>query len=119
MSTAAFVGTIMVDCNDIDSMVSFWSRALGLEEKVRYPNYVWLSRVSERGPSLAFQKVSEARQGKNRIHLDLSAEDPEAFAAHVIELGGSRVEDREMDGFRWSVLADPEGNVFCVAPADH
>ena len=98
MSTSAFVGTVMIDCNDIDTMVRFWSEALGLEEKARYPSYVWLSRLSEKGPALAFQRVPEPRQGKNRIHLDISAEDPEAFAAHVIELGGSKIEDHEVDG---------------------
>ena len=77
MSTSAFVGTVMIDCNDIDTMVRFWSEALGLEEKVRYPNYVWLSRLSEKGPALAFQRVPEPRQGKNRIHLDIGAEDIE------------------------------------------
>lgn len=119
MSTSAFVGTIMIDCNDLDAMANFWCAALGLEEKVRYPNYVWLSRLSERGPALAFQKVPEPRQGKNRIHLDLTAEDPESFVERVIELGGSRVEDHEVHGFHWSVLADPEGNVFCVTAAGH
>lgn len=119
MSTSTFVGTIMIDCNDIDSMVRFWSEALGLEEKVRYPNYVWLSRLSEKGPALAFQKVPEPRQGKNRIHLDLATEDPEAFAERIIELGGAKVDDHEVSGFRWSVMADPEGNVFCVTKAGH
>ena len=42
-----------------------------------------------------------------------------AFADHIISLGGSRVEDHEAEGFHWTVLADPEGNVFCVSPADH
>ena len=119
MSGEAFVGTIMIDCNDIDKMASFWSQALALEEKVRYPDYVWLSRVSQEGPALAFQRVPEPRQGKNRIHLDLAAADPEAFKARVIELGGLAVEDHDMGGFRWSVLADPEGNVFCVTRAEH
>ena len=119
MSDTAFVSTIMIDCNDLDAMTTFWCSALGLEEKVRYPNYVWLSGVSSSGPALAFQRVPEPRQGKNRIHLDLAAENPEEFVDRVIELGGSRVEDHEVSGFRWSVVADPEGNVFCVSQAGH
>jgi catechol 2,3-dioxygenase-like lactoylglutathione lyase family enzyme len=119
VSTAAFVGTVMIDCNDLDSMVTFWKELLGLEEKVRYPNYVWLSRLSEKGPALAFQRVPEPREGKNRIHLDLAAADPEAFVRRVLELGGSREEDHETAGFHWSVLADPEGNFFCVSQAGH
>ena len=119
MSAHAFVSTIMIDCNDIDAMTTFWKEALGLEEKVRFPGYVWLSRVSETGPALAFQKVPEPRAGKNRIHLDLASPDPAAFVERIVELGGSRVEDHEVQGFHWSVLADPEGNVFCVTAADH
>jgi catechol 2,3-dioxygenase-like lactoylglutathione lyase family enzyme len=119
MSTRGFVSTIMIDCNDIDTMVRFWSAALDLEEKVRYPDYVWLGGLSETGPALAFQRVPEPRQDKNRIHLDIGAEDPDEFVAHIIELGGSKVEDHEVEGFHWSVLADPEGNVFCVTQAGH
>lgn len=119
MSADAFVGTIMIDCNDLDTMATFWKETLGLEEKARYPKYVWLGRVSEKGPALAFQQVPEPRVGKNRIHLDLAAVDLNAFTERVISLGGSKVEDHEMGDFTWSVLADPEGNVFCVSPAHH
>ena len=97
-------------------MVEFWKTALNLEEKARFPDYVWLSGLSDNGPALAFQRVPEPREGKNRIHLDLSSDDPAAFTQHVINLGGSHVEDHEMSGFHWMVLADPEGNVFCVTP---
>ncbi len=110
----ATVGTVMVDCNDLDAMVAFWSQALGLEEKARYPDYVWLGRLGEKGPALAFQRVPEPRGEKNRIHLDLTAENPAAFRDRVIDLGGSHIEDKESSGFHWTVLADPEGNVFCV-----
>lgn len=113
----ATVGTIMIDCNDIEAMAGFWSAALGLAEQSRFPGYVWLSPVGENGPALAFQQVPEPRQEKNRIHLDVSTEDPEAFIARVEALGGSRVEAHQIPGFHWDVLADPEGNVFCVAKA--
>jgi catechol-2,3-dioxygenase len=113
----ATVGTIMVDCNDLEGMASFWAEVLGLREKSRFPGFVWLSRVSERGPALAFQQVPEPRQGKNRLHLDLTVDDPERLISRVVALGGSRVEDHEIAGFHWDVLADPEGNVFCVAKA--
>ncbi len=115
-TAVATVGTIMIDCNDIEGMAAFWSAALGLPEKSRFPGYVWLSRVSDRGPTLAFQQVPEPRRGKNRIHLDLATDDPEGFVARVEALGGSWVEEHEISGFHWDVVADPEGNVFCVTP---
>ncbi|MCP3994774.1 MAG: VOC family protein [bacterium] len=110
----AIVGTVMIDCNDLDGMVEFWSKLLGLEEKARFPDYVWLDRLGEKGPALAFQRVPEPRQGKNRLHLDLVSQDPAALAETVVELGGTRVEDHNMGDFHWTVLADVEGNVFCV-----
>lgn len=115
MSSSARVGAVMVDCNDLETMVAFWGEVLGLQAKVRYPQFVFMSRVSEGGPSLAFQKVPEPRTGKNRLHLDLVSPDPEAFVTRIIELGGSRVEDHSFEAFHWTVLADPEGNVFCVS----
>ena len=118
MSDGASVGAVMVDCNDIDVMVAFWGQLLDLDVKARYPDYVFMSRVSKDGPALAFQRVSEPRVGKNRIHLDLTAPNPETIISRVLELGGSRVADHTMaDGFGWSVLSDPEGNVFCVTPS--
>lgn len=115
MSVSANVRTVMVDCNDLDRMVAFWGELLDLEPVAHYPGYVFMSKVSENGPALAFQQVPEPRAGKNRLHLDLVADDPEGCVARVIELGGSRVEDHELDdGFHWTVLTDPEGNVFCV-----
>ena len=52
------------------------------------------------------------------MHLDLAVEDPEAFIARVVELGGTRLQDHEMGGIRWTVMADPEGSEFCVTPRD-
>jgi len=109
------VGTVMIDCNDLDGMVAFWSQLLHLDEKARYPDYVWLDRICEHGPALAFQRVPEARQGKNRIHLDLIDENLEETELRVITLGGAKVADHSMGDFHWKVLADPEGNVFCVS----
>lgn len=108
------VGTVMLDCLDLDTMVGFWGRLLGLEEKARYPDYVWMGRLSEGGPALAFQRVPEAKTVKNRMHLDVAVPDVGAAVALVEELGGTRLADHEIGGFRWTVLADPEGNEFCV-----
>ena len=67
----ARVASIMLDCNDLDAMVSFWGRILDVKEKNRFPGYVWMTRISRGGPALAFQQVSEKKAAKNRLHLDL------------------------------------------------
>jgi predicted enzyme related to lactoylglutathione lyase len=77
-----------------------------------------MSRVSSDGPSLAFQVVPEAKTVKNRVHIDLAAEDREAVVARVIELGGTKVHDHEIDGFHWTTCADSQGNEFDVADAE-
>jgi len=108
------VGTVMLDCTDIDTAVSFWTQLLGIEEATRFPGYVWLTAMPDGGPALAFQQVPEPKTVKNRMHLDLTVDDRAAFTARVLELGGARVAEHEVSGFHWSVLADPEGNEFCV-----
>lgn len=115
---AAKVESVMIDCRDVDALVPFWSEILGIEERVRYPGYVWLGRAVKGGPALAFQQVPEAKAVKNRVHLDLQHSDPEAFIARVEALGGKRLDDHEAGGFRWSVLADPEGNEFCITKSE-
>ncbi len=117
MDDTVVVSSVMIDCNDLDRAVGFWREILGLEERMRFPGYVFLGRVSPRGPFLAFQQVPEAKTVKNRVHLDLGAADPEAFIARAVALGASRLAEHEMPGIRWTVMADPEGNEFCVAPA--
>ena len=112
----ARAGAIMVDCADLDRMVAFWGTVLGLEERGRYPSYVFMSRMGNAGPALAFQLVPETKQLKNRLHLDLAVDDRAGFIAKALELGATEVETHTLDnGFAWTVMADPEGNEFCVS----
>lgn len=108
------VGTVMLDCSDLDTMVAFWTELLGIEEATRFHGYVWLTALPDAGPALAFQQVPEPKTGKNRMHLDIGVDDAAAFTARVLDLGGAHVEDHTVSGFHWSVLADPEGNEFCI-----
>jgi hypothetical protein len=62
-----------------------------------------------------FVKTTEPKIAKNRIHLDVMASDPEAEVDRLVELGATRVADIEEYGYTWTVMADPEGNEFCVA----
>ena len=108
------VASIVIDVTEFEPAVSFWKTILGLEEKVRSGDFVWLERITEAGPSLAFQLVGEAKAVKNRLHLDVKVEDRIRFRDRVVELGGSRVADHTMGDFSWSVVADPAGNEFCI-----
>ena len=67
-------------------------------------------------PGLAFQRVPEPKSGKNRVHLDIAVDDVEASTERIEELGGTRApsDDFAEYGFRWRVMADPDGNETCL-----
>jgi predicted enzyme related to lactoylglutathione lyase len=62
-------------------------------------------------------KVPEPKTAKNRLHLDVAAADVEVEVARLVGLGATKVADTEEYGYTWTVMADPEGNEFCVARA--
>ena len=95
--------------------VPFWTKVLGLEVKYRDDRYAYLSGLTGDGPHLAFQRVPEPKETKNRLHLDLMVEDREAFAEWVVELGGAVMEEHDHPGWPvWIVMSDPQGNEFCI-----
>ena len=68
-------------------------------------------------PALLFVPVPEAKTTKNRIHLDLAphtSQDREAEIQRLLDLGATPVDVGQGPGVTWTVLADPEGNEFCV-----
>jgi hypothetical protein len=106
----------MPGCNDPDRAVAFWKSLPGREARERLPGCAIPGRMGEKGPHLASQQVSEPKSVMNRRRLDLAAEDRDAPAARILEMGAQHVIDREMGGFRWTVMTNPEGNEFWLAP---
>jgi predicted enzyme related to lactoylglutathione lyase len=83
----------------------------------RWEQYVGLTPASPGAPRLVLQKVDGPRPERNSIHLDLhvpSIEELPAALERALSLGATLVQDVEQEGQRWSVLADPEGNLFCL-----
>ena len=78
--------------------------------------YVMLLPNGRPGPKLLLQQVPEAKTTKNRMHLDIDAADIEGEAARLEALGARRVADDQQHehGTSWILMADPEGNEFCV-----
>jgi predicted enzyme related to lactoylglutathione lyase len=109
---------LVLDCQDLDRCADFWSSALGYRRAgAVFGPYVSLEPAGGRqGPELLLQRVPEAKTGKNRLHLDLRTPDLAAELARVRELGAEclTAEPIEEGGWTWHVLADPEGNEFCV-----
>ena len=103
---------VVIDCGDPERVASFWKAVLDAEV-TRDGDDFFMER--EGAPGLLFQKVPEPKSVKNRIHIDLNPVDRDQAAEvdRIIELGASRIDIGQGD-VSWVVLADPEGNEFCV-----
>ena len=70
------VGSVVIDCNEFDAMVTFWQNVLGYQPKSFEPDdWALLRDPTGRNVNVSLQKVPEPRVGKNRLHFDLYAED--------------------------------------------
>ncbi len=111
---------------DVERAVSFWSRALGYEP-VMFPEsgneFTILVPPTGEGTRLALQRAETPPQERPRVHLDLvvdSAAEQSAEINRLVDLGAKRVDwDLYPPDPDFVVLADPEGNRFCVVDASH
>jgi catechol 2,3-dioxygenase-like lactoylglutathione lyase family enzyme len=116
--TAARPVAVAVDARDPESLAAFWCAVLGTDVVQRWADahgtaYVGIELAGE--VELLFQAVAAPTEGKNRVHLDVAAPaDQQAEVDRLVGLG-ARVLDEAPD-HPWIVLADPEGNEFCVLP---
>ena len=117
MSTAK-LAAIVINAMDLEAVAEFWKGFLEVEERHRLPGFVWLERQPGASLSLAVQQVDDPTEGRNRLHIDFGVKDVEEARARVIALGGEELEQHEIGAFGWTVLADVEGNEFCIAQAD-
>lgn len=112
---------LLIDSADPLSAARFWAQALGWELVDEGPDEATAMPADFEYPGtsavpLVFVPVREAKSAKNRIHLDLASTSLDAQAAHVerlLGLGATRIDIGQGD-VPWEVLADPEGNEFCV-----
>ena len=115
---------LVLDCNDPELLGRFWSAALGYTIAGRAGSYVALTDPTRRGPKLLLQQVIDAKTSKNRMHIDIDAADIDAEADRLARLGAQRATASSCHehGNSWIVMADPEGNEFCICdggnPAD-
>jgi len=117
----SFISHTSVDCADAYALSRWWQAVLDYIEDPQDPNEpeheecMIFSR--DRQHRLLFIAVPESKQVKNRIHFDLRpvTGSRDAELARLIDLGAVSVDDRRNpDGTGWVVLADPEGNEFCI-----
>jgi predicted enzyme related to lactoylglutathione lyase len=111
---------IVIDTVDPARIAPFWCALLGVRERGWFGDDYLMLTTDGGAPPVAFQRVPEAKSVKNRLHVDLAVEDLDGAFARIVASGGSAVSDiLEMPGgYRWRVMADPEGNEFCIVPRD-
>ena len=119
----------VVDCRDVAAQARWWAEALGWkavfesdEEVVLVPAHATEELLRSTAweqvpPGLVFVPVPEGKTVKNRLHIDLAphtSDDRNAEIARLVAMGATRVELGQGADVSWDVLADPEGNEFCV-----
>lgn len=109
---------IGIDCETPERLAPFWADALGyaIGDMDGAGTYLDLVPPEANMPVVYLQKVPEPKTVKNRLHIDLMTSDPEEAIGRLISLGATRVGTpmSGSEGGWWQVMADPEGNEFCV-----
>lgn len=108
---------LCIDAADIHVQASWWSRFLGWPQEDTDDGDVLLRAPEGAGPDWLFLAVPDGKVVKNRIHFDFTPDDQHAEVARAIELGARHV-DIGQGVQSWVVLADPEGNEFCILAAE-
>jgi catechol 2,3-dioxygenase-like lactoylglutathione lyase family enzyme len=105
---------VSISSTDPRRLGRFWASALGQNVLYEDDDEVLVGRDEHDYPGLCFLKVPEEKAGKNRLHLDLDPDDQLGEIARLLDLGATRADVGQGSDATWVVLADPEGNEFCV-----
>jgi predicted enzyme related to lactoylglutathione lyase len=111
---------VTYDARDAGKLARFWAEALGWDVGPGASEYVADVSGPRRPPEslpMLFVQVPEEKAGKNRVHLDLVADDIAVEVARLVSIGATVVHEKSEWGHSWVTLQDPEGNEFCVASA--
>jgi len=109
------LGSVVIHCHEFDRMVSFWRQALGYEPREPpHDGWVVLRDPKHQAPNISFQARERRRPNRNWMHLDLYADDATREVERLLALGATRYPWRYRPGADFTVLADPDGNLFCV-----
>ena len=111
------VESITFDTTDPEKAAQWWAEAAG-GQVIPYAPGEFVAVERQPGPKLLFQKVPDPTPGKNRVHLDFTAADVDAEVKRLVQLGARETGRHRMGPVAWVVLADPDGNAFCVTSGD-
>jgi predicted enzyme related to lactoylglutathione lyase len=108
---------VVIDCCELSRSAEFWSAALGYTwDGVAAGRYQSLLPADGKGAEILLQRVPEDKHGKNRVHVDLRTRDLEPETQRLLGVGARLITPQPVTehGWTWYVLADPDGNEFCV-----
>ncbi len=107
---------VVIDTHDLPRLARFWTQALGWKILSEREREIVIGPDEAAPVGICFMPVTGVKAIKNRVHLDLTtgADDREAEIERLLALGAVRVDIGQTGTESWTVLADPEGNEFCV-----
>ena len=107
---------IVIDAHDLPGLARFWADVLGWRILSQREREVVIGPDPTSPVGICFMPVTEAKVVKNRVHLDLTtaADERESEIERILTLGAQRVDIGQTGTESWTVLADPEGNEFCI-----
>jgi catechol-2,3-dioxygenase len=107
---------IVIDAHDLPGLARFWTQALGWRVLSEREGEIVIGTDDSAPVGICFMPVSEPKTVKNRVHLDLTAgaAERDGEIERLLALGARRVDIGQSGAESWTVLADPEGNEFCV-----
>ena len=112
------LANVTFDCDDPEEVARFWSSALDCPLGPNPTPFFVTLPPTDGGPGYFFIKVPEPKTVKNRVHVDLRADDRDGVrteADRLVALGATVLRDpKEEHGAYWATLQDPEGNEFCI-----
>lgn len=113
------VGSIVIRVDDLELQANFWQKALGYQRRIDdSDDFVLLYPADGHGPNVSLDQVHAPVQIPPRIHLDLYADDQTQEVQRLLGLGATEVHwDGRPSDADYVILADPEGNRFCVVDA--
>jgi predicted enzyme related to lactoylglutathione lyase len=107
---------IVIDARDLPKLARFWTQVLGWRTLSNREREIVIGADETASVGICFMPVRDEKIVKNRLHLDLTcgAEERDAEIERILALGARRVDIGQTGAESWTVLADPEGNEFCV-----
>jgi predicted enzyme related to lactoylglutathione lyase len=109
----ARITSVILDCADAPRLARFWTELLGTEIESEWPEFIFLRQLPDQ-PRFGFQPVPEPKTVKNRMHVDLTVDSMPDTVGWVEANGGRTLSANVIGDFRWTTMADPEGNEFDV-----